>query len=482
MLTYHLACAYQRSEMGGHLLDWLHQPAPFKTYRERDSLPLAQPAWPWGAFFDLALGQAQPAPAARPLDAAALSSILLLAAGVTAINGQGPQAMHLRAPASAGALYPAELYCAACGVEGLEDGLYHFAPAAPGLTPLWPGPLAAEAARLLGGEPAQLTFFISAMFWRSLWKYRTRAWRYCLLDAGHMLANLELACLAWGLEPRPCINFRDNALAVFLGLVRQEETALAALSAGPPPAEPGPAQAGLPPLDRQALPLSQRQGRDPALAEAVAAGDLEEPAPSPRWLAPGPPDQACFFLEPPQAGGPELASVIAERRSRRNFIPQALGAGQLPRLLAAALPQDGPVLATVLVGTNQEVDPGAYLYLPSSHCLVPQASNGDRRWEVASACLGQMWVGQASLVLVLWADLERLEELAGPRAYRHVMLAAGRAGQRLYLAATALSLGCCGVGAFYDSELAEAAGLPPRAQPLYVLAAGPVKGPVPGLA
>jgi nitroreductase len=56
------------------------------------------------------------------------------------------------------------------------------------------------------------------------------------------------------------------------------------------------------------------------------------------------------------------------------------------------------------------------------------------------------------------------------------MLAAGRAGQRLYLAATALGLGACGVGAYYDRELAAAAMLPEAGWPLYLVAAGPVKG------
>lgn len=37
--------------------------------------------------------------------------------------------------------------------------------------------------------------------------------------------------------------------------------------------------------------------------------------------------------------------------------------------------------------------------------------------------------------------------------YRPLMLKAGIVGQRIYLAATALGLGCSGIGAFYDEEL-----------------------------
>jgi SagB-type dehydrogenase family enzyme len=130
----------------------------------------------------------------------------------------------------------------------------------------------------------------------------------------------------------------------------------------------------------------------------------------------------------------------------------------------------------VILAGGPELEGGNYVYIPGLHLLLPRQVPADPRAEVAAAALGQGWVGQAALILVLWADLEALEDLGGPRTYRHAMLAAGRAGQRLYLAATALGLGCCGVGAFYDEELAQAARIPDRADPLYLLACGPVKG------
>ncbi len=474
MSDYHRQTAYSRDTLGGHSLDWGIQPEPFKRYRSHQPLPLASPRPPQAAFFDLALEWPPAAAPPLPLDASGLAATLLLSAGITARAWDAPEAPGLRSWASAGALYPAELYVSACGVEGLADGLYHFAPALPGLTPLWPGAWAAALGRLLGRPPRALTFFVTAMYWRSLWKYRTRAYRYCLLDAGHLLANLELACAAWGYVPQPQLDFPDRSLGVFLGLASDEEATLAVVQAGPEPAQPGPAAAGLPPLDRQALPLSARVGRDAEVLAAHAASDLEAPAGSRLWpsLRPASPPQP---LEPPPAGGPSLLASVRSRRSRRNFIPGGLDQPSLARLLAAALPGDAPCAATVLLGPGGALPAGAYLYLPASRELAPLRASDQRR-ALAQACLGQMWVGQASLNLVLWADLELLAERGGPRTYRHAMLAAGRAGQRLYLAATALGLGCCGVGAFYDQEVAAIAGLPEQAQPLYVLACGPVKG------
>ncbi|MBI5522763.1 MAG: SagB/ThcOx family dehydrogenase [Desulfarculus sp.] len=475
MNDYHRQTAYTREGLGGHALDWGCQPEPFKRYRQRQPIPLEPARPPGAAFLDLALAWPPPAhDPAGPLDAAGLAAALLLAAGITARAWDGPEAPGLRAAASAGALYPAELYVAACGITGLDDGLYHFCPAGPGLTPLWDGPLAAALGRMLGQTPSALTFALTAMYWRSLWKYRGRAYRYCLLDAGHMLANLELACAAWGHGQRTCLDFPDRSLNVFLGLASDDEAALALVQAGPRPAQPGPENPGLPPLDRQALPLSPRVGRDATVLMAHAAGDLEGPGGTRLWpslRASAPPRP----LPPPQNGGPGLLATVRARRSRRNFIPGGLDLAALSRLLTAALPAPGPCQATLLLGPGGEMPAGAYLHLPQERALALLKASDQRR-DLAQACLGQLWVGQASMSLVLWADLELLEERGGPRTYRHAMLAAGRAGQRLYLAATALGLGCCGVGAFYDQEVAAIAGLPPTAQPLYVLACGPIKG------
>ncbi|MDP2949223.1 MAG: SagB/ThcOx family dehydrogenase, partial [Chloroflexota bacterium] len=39
------------------------------------------------------------------------------------------------------------------------------------------------------------------------------------------------------------------------------------------------------------------------------------------------------------------------------------------------------------------------------------------------------------------------------RSYRYVLLDAGHLGENLYLAATSLGLGPCGIGAFLDDEV-----------------------------
>ena len=55
------------------------------------------------------------------------------------------------------------------------------------------------------------------------------------------------------------------------------------------------------------------------------------------------------------------------------------------------------------------------------------------------------------------------------------MLTGGRLGERLYMTATALGLGCCGIGALYDWEAAELLGLNDESRLLYLVGVGPVK-------
>ena len=56
------------------------------------------------------------------------------------------------------------------------------------------------------------------------------------------------------------------------------------------------------------------------------------------------------------------------------------------------------------------------------------------------------------------------------------MMTAGMMGERLYLAAEARGLGCCGIGAFYDFEAAEILNLNTESRLLYLASVGVVKG------
>jgi nitroreductase len=92
-----------------------------------------------------------------------------------------------------------------------------------------------------------------------------------------------------------------------------------------------------------------------------------------------------------------------------------------------------------------------------------------------SICLDQAWLVNAGVHFLFLANLEVLEKTWGPRGYRYAMLTAGRLGQRLYVAAEAMGMGCCGIGALYDGEAMEMLGLNQSSRLLYLVAVGNVK-------
>jgi len=87
-----------------------------------------------------------------------------------------------------------------------------------------------------------------------------------------------------------------------------------------------------------------------------------------------------------------------------------------------------------------------------------------------------MWLTNAAVHFLFMSNLAVLDDVWGARGYRYAMMAAGRWGERLYLMATAMGLGCCGIGAFYDTEAARLLSLNDESHVLYLVAVGPVKG------
>lgn len=146
---------------------------------------------------------------AAPLPADTVGQLLWAAQGVTASEGY-------RAAPSAGALYPLEVYAATAA------GTYRYLPhghlvAVLGRRDLRPG--LAEAA--LDQEmvlEAPLVIVIAAVYARSEGKYRERARRYTVLEAGHAAQNVLLQAAAAGLAGVPIGAFDDARVAELLGL------------------------------------------------------------------------------------------------------------------------------------------------------------------------------------------------------------------------------------------------------------------------
>lgn len=154
-----------------------------------------------------------------PISLGQLGTLLGAAYGISVrLEGSG---QSFRTAPSGGALYPLELYVVARLVEGVDEALFHYDPlrhclerlrSVHAVSELEPLTLSPE---LVCGSAALL--LMTAMFWRSRFKYGQRAYRFTLIEAGHVGQNLSLAATALGLETVPLGGFYDRLVDDFVG-------------------------------------------------------------------------------------------------------------------------------------------------------------------------------------------------------------------------------------------------------------------------
>ncbi len=110
----------------------------------------------------------------------------------------------LRTVPSAGARHPFETYLACMNVEGLKRAVYRYLPETHQL--LLVREYGDDMEEVVGHTALKqifvgncaVTFFWSAVMYRSEWRYPTHAQKVVLIDVGHVCQNLYLACEAIG--------------------------------------------------------------------------------------------------------------------------------------------------------------------------------------------------------------------------------------------------------------------------------------------
>ncbi|WP_152189449.1 SagB/ThcOx family dehydrogenase [Georgenia satyanarayanai] len=132
-----------------------------------------------------------------------------------------------------------------------------------------------------------------------------------------------------------------------------------------------------------------------------------------------------------------------------------------------------PLELSLIVRDVEGLTPGVHHYVPAADGLeLLRAGPFPRDW-VEYLFMGQPWVAQAAVVVVVSAVTGRSLVKYGDRGYRYLLLEAGHVTQTLLLLATGLGLGAVTIGGFYDDELAGLLRIDPeREVPLYATALG----------
>ena len=155
-----------------------------------------------------------------PMTQSQLAFLLYSAQGIQEYRGKD-EAFTLRPVPSGGARHPFETYAAVRNVEGLEQGLYYYAPAVNvskkkvSLSYIANLPDESQISDMLAGQSwaakSQIVMFITCVPYRSEWRYKEHSHRVILIDLGHVGQNIMLTAAALGLGSC-CIAAYDQEL------------------------------------------------------------------------------------------------------------------------------------------------------------------------------------------------------------------------------------------------------------------------------
>jgi SagB-type dehydrogenase family enzyme len=211
---------------------WGKRPPLYKDYAAAQRIALPRDFRYRGLFVEEAIERRRSIRdySGKPLTLEQLSLLLHSAYGIT-------EPSHpLRASPSAGALYPLEIYPIVNVVSGLARGVYHYRPRDHSLDLIKEGDFRSSLLTGTGGQDmvlqASVVLVIAAIFQRTRWKYQERAYRYVLLEAGHLGENLYLAATSLGLGPCGIGAFFDDEINRLVGVDGKDEAAVYLVSIG----------------------------------------------------------------------------------------------------------------------------------------------------------------------------------------------------------------------------------------------------------
>jgi len=206
-----------------------------KPYTDREKIALPARLPPSNVSLDEALLGRESARGfgSVPVQLAELAAVLQYAQSITRDNVDTDFPRPFRVTPSGGALYPLELYVWARRVDGLPAGLYHYDARDHNLDVL--GAVDLEHAFIQQDlvKAAAAAVLVSAIFFRSVFKYGERGYRFVLLEAGHVVQNALLAARGHDLAAVPVGGYVDREVDRAMGLDGLHESVVYCMLLGP---------------------------------------------------------------------------------------------------------------------------------------------------------------------------------------------------------------------------------------------------------
>ena len=491
---YHDNTSYERNKLEGHRLDWNNQPALYKKYDGLINIPLPESPIPTGVRIRSILDMKPEASCPAGIDIKTLSTILYLTYSITAKAKYSGGTYYYRSAASAGALYPVEIYVMIRDMDGLDDGIYHYNILDNSLMVLRKGDFSGFTGTTTFPQSKNrplLSFILSSIFFRSSWKYRDRAYRYHLLDTGHVLQNLILALNISSMPFNKIYDFDDEKINRLIGTDEYREAALSIINIPGEETLKDNNFTDIDTLPRDIITASIMSGSDtdyPSIRELHEAGKIPPHKEIPENTVADNYSLTEKWRDIENTDNPEKAILYPEclfrRRSKRNFVNEKISQNDFMRILdilsVDAMTNNGKTCGHEILKISffaekiDRVTPGLYV-LDRTQRRFGKVREGEFGEKIAHTCLDQEWLKNAGLHFLISCNIEESDKKYGSRGYRYAMMDAGKVGQLLYITTTSLGLGCCGIGAFYDDEAINLVDLEGDSRLLYLVAAGKIK-------
>jgi SagB-type dehydrogenase family enzyme len=399
-MTYHQKTehSYKSVRMNSGFLDWATQPSAFKSYPRfyhRKKLDSAKP----------------------------LEGTILLAGKITFAKKYGNDEYFLRTWASAGALYPVEMYVQMRSVEGYIDGVYHFEPQSESLALLHElNRDGLERHAALDYDIKGALFLFASPYFRSSWKYKNRALRYCLLDSGHHYGTLEIGAYANGLQSEAVFGFDKLSICEIMGFENKELTTMLAFIGEK--------------TEQKSKEISEKLPFVSPTDYFEQNGFIEEAyrASAEASRSGGETQKPSFDFDKIS-----LLNAIQNRRSIRAFYAHSISKDEYERIVGVAGQSMDGLDIYAVINNVDGVQKGLYKG-------VELLKAGDFSQKTGYLCLEQALGSRSAVTLFIASAAD---------SYQCDVARAGIYGHRVYIAAAMFGIGVSGIGAYYDGEVKE---------------------------
>jgi SagB-type dehydrogenase family enzyme len=309
---------------------------------------------------------------------------------------------------SAGNLHPIEIYVQLRNVTGLLSGIYHLDVLNDELVMI--AEIAGEGIEPYLGMKTRFSgviVMLTLVPFRSSWKYGLRAWRYLYLDLGHQLGALAASVRHFGHSLTKM--YVDMGLNQIMGMGNDEVIA----------AVYGVGECSNRTVKMLSEPLMRVQPTDYTRHDEKLYSEIQT--------------QPLYSDIPITTMRENFIELNHTRRSAREFNAGIMDDSSLITLMQLSVPRSLEIVFVVLQARSMHH--GIYR---NGKCDM----SGNFLSEIVHLLLDQRFIAGANMVVLIYAEHFN--------AASHVE--AGVYAQELYTACEYHSIGCSGIGAFYDYE------------------------------